>query len=145
MGGLVRLEELGQAEIREAHVAILVHEDVLRLEVAVHDFIFVQVAHGDHDLSANKFDCTFAEALYLEDVVIDVAARQVVEEEVDAVFILEHEIHRVYERVVGLEQDFFLVANVFDLFLLDQDILVDALHGVELAHLLVGNEEDLSK
>ena len=44
-----------------------------------------------------------------------------------------------------LEQNVFLVFDILHLFLLEEQVLVDALHSVHLAHLAIGNEEDLAE
>ena len=45
----------------------------------------------------------------------------------------------------SLEQNFFFVLNVLDLFLLQQEILIDPLHGVHFAHFWTGDQENFSE
>lgn len=47
--------------------------------------------------------------------------------------------------MVRLEQDVLLVLDVLDLLLLQQEVLVNALHRVHLSHLAVRDQEDLAK
>lgn len=47
--------------------------------------------------------------------------------------------------MVCLEQNVLLILDVLYLFLLEEQVLVDALHGVHLAHLAVRDQEHFSK
>lgn len=145
MGLLIWLQKLCQAEVRQAYIPVTVHQHILWFQVPVNDLIFVEVAQCKDDLSPDKLDGAFRKPFNFEDVIVDVSARIVVEEEVNPKLILENEVHRVDKRVRGLEQDFFFAADIFDLLLFDQDIFVNAFHRVQLAHLFVRHQEDLTE
>ena len=44
-----------------------------------------------------------------------------------------------------MEQNFFLVLNVLDLLFLQEQVFVDPLHSIHLAHLRIRDEEHLAK
>jgi len=139
------VEELGEAEVSQRHISILVHKHVLRLQVPMHDVVLVQVAHSENNLRANKLHCFLFKPLISVDVVVDVSAGEEVQEKVNTEFVLEHKVHGVDEGVLRLEKDIFFVFNVFHLLLLNQDVLVDSFHRVELLHLLIVNEEHFAE
>ena len=105
----------------------------------------MQITQCKYDLGTNELDCGLLEATHAVDVVVDVASRQVLKEEVDFQLVLKDEIHRVNEWMLRLEQNVLLVFDILHLFLLEEQVLVDALHRVHLAHLAIGNEEDLAE
>ena len=78
-------------------------------------------------------------------VIEDVSSANVLQEKVDAMIILENVVHREDERVLGLEQDVLLGLRVQDLTLLNEDVLVDSLHGVLFLIMLVDHVEHLAK
>lgn len=47
--------------------------------------------------------------------------------------------------MLRLEQNVLLILNVLHLLLLEEQVLVDPLHRVHLAHLAIGDKEDLSE
>jgi len=85
------------------------------------------------------------EATNFVDIVVNVSTWQVLEEEVDLEFVLEHEVHRVDKRMVCLEENVLLILDILYLFLLQEQILIDTLHGVHFSHLAVVDEEYLAK
>lgn len=64
-------------------------------------------------------------------------------DEIDSEFILEHVLHVDDEGVFNAEEDVFLEFDVLVLLVVDDDVLPDALHGVDLLVLHVLNEEHL--
>ena len=114
------LQELGQSEVSQRDIAIVVHEYVLGFEVSMHDVARMQVAQSQHNLRSNKLNCWLLEAAHLVNVIVDVAAGQVLEEEVDFEFILEDEVHRVYKWMICLEQNVLLILDVLHLLFLQE-------------------------
>jgi len=96
----------------------------------MHDVVLVEVAESQHYLGAYELDCAFSKPFDLVYVVVDVASRVVIKKEVNSKLVLEHEVHRVDERMRCLEENLFLVFDVLDLFLLEEDVFVDAFHRV---------------
>ena len=90
-------------------------------------------------MGAYEFDCTFPEPFDLVNIVVDVASRVVIKEKVNSELILENKVHRVDERMRSLKENLLLIFNVLDLFLLEEDVFVDAFHRVELVHFFVEN------
>ena len=115
---IARLQELGQTEVSQRDVAIVVHEYILRFEVTMHDVARVQVAQSQHNLRTDELNCSLLEATDLVNVIIDITSRQVLKEEVDFEFVLEDEVHRVYKWVICLEQNVLLILDVLYLLLL---------------------------
>lgn len=78
-------------------------------------------------------------------MVINISSWDKFKEEIDSEFILEHVIHGIDERMASLEEDILLVLGVRDLVFLDEDVLVDTLHGIHLLGVRILNKEDLTK
>ena len=58
---------------------------------------------------------------------------------------MKHEIHRVDEGVICLEENVLLILDVLHLFLLQEQVFVDALHCVHFPHLAIVDKENLSE
>ena len=80
---LPRLILVGEAEVHDLDILVLVEEQVLRLEVAVHDAVFMDVLHAREDLLHEGDGLGFGQALALDDVVEELAALCVLHDEVD--------------------------------------------------------------
>jgi len=63
LGDLAIADYLGHAEVGQAHVAVIVHEHVFQLEVAVDEVFGVQVAEAEGDLHGIEFGLFFGEPL----------------------------------------------------------------------------------
>lgn len=66
-------------------------------------------------------------------------------QEIDTELVLEYVLHVHQEGVVHLQEDVLLHGDVAQLVVLYDEVLADALHGVESLCLLVLDEEDLTK
>ena len=86
-------EQLGDAEIEQLHLAVAVHEDVRRLQVAVDDQVGVGVRDRRLDVQEEADACLDAEPLVVA-VAIDVLA----------VDVLEHEVGLTGPRDAGVDQ-----------------------------------------
>lgn len=113
------LEEFGKAKVSETDVAICIHQYILGLQISVDNALLVEIAKSEDDLSSNELDSIFLEPLLLVYIVVNVSTWQVFEEEVDSELVLEDEIHRVHEWVLGLEKNVLFVFDVLDLLLLE--------------------------
>lgn len=81
---LVRLQALlGQAEIGDFHVALVVEKHVFRLQVSVNDAVLVQTAKSFHQLSCVEAGASLAELLVLPQVVEKLSSVQEVHHEVE--------------------------------------------------------------
>jgi len=78
-------------------------------------------------------------------MVVQIAASDVLEEEVDSVLVLEHVVHAKNEWVVRLEKDILLVLRVLYLVLIYEYVFIYPLHCIESAIFFVYYQKDLSK
>jgi hypothetical protein len=62
-GDLAVPDYLRHAEVGQAHVAVIVHEHVFQLEVAINEIFGVQVAQAQGDLHGIEFGLFFGESL----------------------------------------------------------------------------------
>jgi hypothetical protein len=53
----------GQTEVRNAQLAVLADQQVARLQVAMDDFVVVQIFHAAHQLEEEVFEVTFCKRL----------------------------------------------------------------------------------
>ena len=60
-------------------------------------------------------------------------------------FILENILHVNYEGVINVEQYVLLQLNVFELFIIDNNVLSDTFHSINLVCILVLHNEHLSE
>lgn len=81
-------ELLSKAEVGEADVSLAVQEDVLGLQVAVHDFFGVQVLDGADDLWGVEEAGGVAEAPSAAQVAEELAAWHVVHEHVEEALVM---------------------------------------------------------
>ena len=106
---------LGQPEVSDAQVAVAVHQNVLRLQVAVDDVVRVQEAQPEQDLGRVQLAAVGAEAPLLLEPKKQLAAGHEFEDHVQLVLALERELQLAQERVVQVLQDVALGGRVRDL------------------------------
>lgn len=111
----------------------------------MHNMVAMQVAECKRNLSSDKLDCWLVKSLDSVEVVVDVAAGHVLEEEVNSQFILENVLHVIDEGVVCLEKDLLLHLDVVHLILLKDHVFIQPLHRVLLSVFRVFDEEDFSE
>ena len=83
------LEVVGEAKVCDDDVAIAVEEEVLELEIAVDDLLGVDVADAGDELGEELAGVLFLEVAVGEDVVEELAARGVVEDDADVLVCLD--------------------------------------------------------
>ena len=93
-------EELGQAEISQLDVAILIDENILGFQVSVDNLVLVKDTDCEHELGSVELDCFLWEAFDFEKVGVQVSTPDVLEKEVDSIFILEDIVHSKQERMI---------------------------------------------
>lgn len=111
-------EALGKAKVDELDVAVLIQEEVLRLEVAVGDaaLLLVEVLQHEDDLGGVEAGDGFVEAAQLAQVRKQLAARDVVEEHVEGVVVREGGDQPGDEGVTrDVGEDGALMADMIDL------------------------------
>ena len=97
-------EVAGEAQVRDAHVAVLVEQNVGGLEVAVDDVARVHVLQAEHDLGGVELDLVVGEDAVLREVVVEVAAVHEVQDEAEFVGRVECVGHAHDERGAVLEE-----------------------------------------
>ena len=105
----------------------------------------MEVTKGDENLSSDEFDLLLFKSSLLTEMIEEITTLDVLKEEVESIFVLEHVIHGEDEWVLSLEQDILLSSSVYDLTLLDEDIFVDSLHSVLFSVFGVHNQENLTE
>jgi len=141
LGILIWLEELGQPEICQFNVSLLIHQNVFRFQIPVDNLISVKIPKCHEYLSTDKLDSFLREPLVLAEVIEDIPSLNVFQEKVESKIILENVIHCQNERILGLKQDVFLSTRVYNLAFFYQDVFINPLHGVLLAIPSVNHEE----
>uniref|UniRef100_A0A1I8I6A6 ABM domain-containing protein n=1 Tax=Macrostomum lignano TaxID=282301 RepID=A0A1I8I6A6_9PLAT len=83
--------DVGEAEVRDLHIQIGVQQQVLRLEVAVHDHVLVAVVHPGYDLLEEAARLLLAQVMPLNNVVKQLATAHVLhhQEDLDDVWVPE--------------------------------------------------------
>lgn len=81
-------EFLGEAEVGQPYVTLTVQQDVLGLQVAVHDFFGVEVLDGAHDLGGVEEADGIAEAAAAAQVAEELAAGHVVHQHVEEALVV---------------------------------------------------------
>lgn len=101
---VIDVENFCEPEVGQHNVAVLVQQDVLRLEISVNNFGVVEVAKGKSNLCCVKLSLVFGEALLLRKVFEELSALDKVHYKVDPVGFLEDVVHADDEGMVHLQQ-----------------------------------------
>lgn len=96
---------LAHPKIGELHMAILVHDDILQLQVTVDDPVLVQVLNGEQDLGRIEPGPVFGEGAKIADVLEEFSPAQVIHHKIQPVFTLEGVMKLDNEGVLDLPQD----------------------------------------
>merc|ERR1740139_163316 len=144
-GHFTVLDKLGETKVRHHQVPIFTDQHVFRLQVTVNDFILVEVTKGQRHLRRKESYMFFGESFDLNEMAEKFATFNKLHQEVDALFVLENKLHVHQEWVVYLVQDIFLQTNVLELLMLNNHILADALHSVQIPIRFMLDKEYFSK
>jgi hypothetical protein len=87
----------------------------------------------------------FIETLDSAQVSVQLAAFNKIHDEIDAEFVLEHEVHAHDERVLNSIQDVFFQLQTFKEVLINNHILSDAFHGVNVTCLALPHHVHLAE
>jgi hypothetical protein len=137
---VVALEALlRDAKVGEADVALAGEQNVLGLEVAIQNGGAVQVLEAEADLGGVEAHALLVELLLLLEVEEELATIDVVHDEVELLARLERVVEVDEERVDELLENVLLGLGVLHLVALDNGLLVEHLHGVDLASVLLGD------
>lgn len=118
----VAVKHLGQAEVSQANVPVLVHQDVFWFQVTVDDVFRVQVTQRHRDLDGVELSSLFRESGNLAQVHEELTTTHESHDEKDFLFSLEDVAHAHQERMVSLKQDVFLELCRLNLVVLDDHV-----------------------
>mmetsp|Transcript_46168 Transcript_46168/g.118971 ORF Transcript_46168/g.118971 Transcript_46168/m.118971 type:complete len:309 (-) Transcript_46168:476-1402(-) len=136
---------LNETKICQANVAIEVQEDVLRLEISVHDSLRVKVLEGSNHLSSIEPDLLQGEPSLLLKMSKQITSVHVVENQVQLLWALESKLEADHEGMGHLSQHFVFGLRTFDLVSPDKHLLVQNLHSIQLASGLHLYKHNLAK
>lgn len=142
---LTLLDELGQAEVGHKEVTVFANKHIFRLEITIDDTLRMEMSEGKRNLCRKELGLVLGEHAHLDKMTEELATFDKFHQEVDAVLVLEHVLHVNQERMVNLAEDVLLKLDVLHLFVLEDDVLADDLHGVRLLGRLVLNKEDFAE
>ena len=97
------------------------------------------------NLGSEELGLVLREHADLDQMAEELATLDELHKEVDAVVVLEDVLHVYKEGVVDLAQDILLQLNVLHLFVLEDNVLADDLHCVQLMVGCVFDQEDFAK
>ena len=126
------LDDLGEAEVGDLHVAVGVVEDVLGLEIPVDDVEMMQVLEGEHDLRGVEARGLLAVASGATQMCEHLAAAHVLEHHVEVGVVLEAPQEAHNERKVDGREDLLLIERVLHLLHLHDVLLLEHLERVAL-------------
>lgn len=133
------------AEVGQLQLAVQPEEDVLRLHVAVHDVLAVQVHQGQRDLGDELSGATLREPALALQSLVQLSAGGVLEDQEDAVRVVEPAVEAEDARVPKVAVDLDLAPHV-DLGALPHDlVLLQHLEGADVARLAVLGEVDAAE
>jgi len=126
-------------------LTVFSNQHILGLQVAVHNANLVEVTETDRDLHDEELHLVFGEdTLEVLKVIKQHSTLDEWHDKVDVQLILEDEIHVDQEWIVGSFEHVFLCMQVLKLITLDDQVLSDCFHGVELTVHRVLDEIDLT-
>uniref|UniRef100_A0A7S3IL17 Uncharacterized protein n=1 Tax=Strombidium inclinatum TaxID=197538 RepID=A0A7S3IL17_9SPIT len=142
---VLRLVDLGEAEIGEFDVTIEADQDVLGLQVPVENFGLMQVLKSQSYLGGIELGARFVEALLSREMSENLTSLNELHHEVDARGLGENLLQGNDEGVVDLEEDELLDLEALHAIVIDDVVLADALHGVVFLVFDVLNQVDLAE
>jgi hypothetical protein len=123
-------------------MAVSVDEDVLRLQISVDESLRMQVPEPEQDLRGVQFGPPFRELVLLLQAAEQLAARHIVEDEVDLAVGLESEMGTNQKRVPRLNEHRLLGKRLLDLLVFRKKTLAHNLHRIQLAVLPAADQLD---
>mmetsp|Transcript_9518 Transcript_9518/g.15582 ORF Transcript_9518/g.15582 Transcript_9518/m.15582 type:complete len:287 (+) Transcript_9518:501-1361(+) len=136
---------LGDTKVGHADVAIVREEQVLRLQITIEDTAVVEVLETKDDFGTVEASTLLAETLVALEVVEKLTTVDVVHDEEELVGGLERVVEVDEEGVAELLQNALLGARVLEFVSLDNRLLVEDLHGVDLSCVLLLHLHHLSE
>ena len=121
-----------ETKVRKQQISIIIEEYVLRLKISIQNVLLVQMAKCQGNLSDKELCLILLEAAHTCQVSEELATLDEVHQEVDAIFVLENVVHGYDEWVLHLVEDVLFELKTFKEVLVNNHILADALHCIEL-------------
>jgi len=136
------VEPLAQAEVAEADMALVVEEDVLRLDVAVDYPLRVNMPQCEAQLSQVEPCLGLRELTFLPQVKEQLASRAVLQQQEKVLAVLESREELRDEGMLQLRKNVTLVQDDRMFVELCKELLRDGLHGEELPRAAVEHQID---
>ena len=99
------LHDLGEAEVCQHNITIIIQQNVLWFQIAVYDVTLMKVTECKSNLRGIKLRLGLRKALLLRQVLEELSALNKLHDEVNTVGLLEDIVHAYDERVVHLVKD----------------------------------------
>jgi hypothetical protein len=106
--GLILLQSLGKSIIYDLEVTTLIHQNILKLEVAVHNALIVQVTYGHDDLSGIELDDWLSKSLLSPKYFIELTALDERHDKVKSLGRLEEVVHSHEVGMITRQQNILL-------------------------------------
>lgn len=139
------LHAFRKPEIRHLQVALVVDQQVLRLQIPIDQVQIVQILKGEHNLGGIEARMGLREAADLAQMREHLTARHVLEDHVEIGVVLEVILEADEKRKGDGLQDAFLVQRVLDLLEFDDLLLVEDLHCVIVFGRFVLDDHDATE
>eukprot|EP00128_Syssomonas_multiformis_P018552 Colp12_sorted_trinity150504_noHs@33982 len=136
---------LAQTEVSKRNIPIIVHKNVLRLEISVYNVIAVQVVNSKEKLSCIEACSFLVEHLLVLQMEEQLTTIDVVEDQVYLFGIMEGVLESYKERVGVLGKDLAFRLGVLDLVSLHKSTLLKNLHGIDTSSILLPHLHNLAK
>lgn len=136
---------LAETEVRQLHMAILVDEDVVGLEVSVDKVDPVHRLNAEDGLGNVKPALVFGKDVFAHEQRHEIAAGQEVHDEVEILVVLETKFEVHNPVVLGFDEHFSFSLDVVHLILIYHFRLLHPLHGHHFPRLDVPADPNFSK
>lgn len=129
---LTWLKHFSKTIVNNFDVSILVHHDILKFQVTMHDTLAVQLANSDDNLGCIEFHCIFWEALLFLENLIELSTIDKWHNEIEAGFRLEEVVHSTKEGMISFKEDLLFKSNAGNLVIFNEYIFSDRLDSILL-------------
>lgn len=143
--GVKSQSSLAQSKINEANVTLHVEQQVLGLEIAIHNVVVVQIAEGQHHFSSVESSAVFAEVIVAREVIEQFTAIEVIDHHVQVQLGLKGVFEIDQERVVDVFQNLVLCHGVLDCITLDHVVFANHFHREDVARVFLAHLKHFAK
>ena len=145
VGLLIALEYLCETEICQTNISVLVHENVLRLQVTIDNLLAVKMAESHGNLDCVETRPFFWESCDLAQVGEKFTTSDESHYEEHFLFRLENVVHAHQKWVISLHKNVLLQLCRLNLVVLDDNILAQGFHGVGIVCASLLHKEHLAE